>query len=178
MKEIKLLVSGKIMPTPGQPVNLGVAFANQEIARKNGMKIAWAALTIENQFGEIITHYFFEKSKDKIKFFQNHILSSEWFTFGAKRKFLLALINSENLLKGKDKAQFETCLKKIVSLRNAHTHGQVVEKSNGTSIAYFEGSPQEKELDDDYWNNVEKTFEEAWSYIKKIQEKIGKTTGA
>jgi len=166
------------MPTPGQPVNLGIALANQEVARKNGMKILWAALTIENQFGEIISRYFFEKSKEKIKFFQNHILSSEWVTFNAKRKVLLALIKSKNLLEGKDKAQFEACSKRIISLRNAHTHGQIVEKSNGTFIAYFEGQPQEKELNDNYWDSVEKTFEEMGNLIKKIEEKIGKTTSA
>ena len=178
MKKIRLPVSGRIMPTPGQPVNLGVAVANQEVARKNGMKISWAALAIENQFGEIISQYFFEKSKEKIKLFKNYILSSDWFTFNAKRKFLLALINTEKLLEGQDKASFETCSKKIISLRNAHTHGQIIEKSNGTFIAYFEGQPREKELDNNYWDEVEKIFDEAWSFIKKIQEKAGETTSA
>lgn len=178
MKEIKLRVSSTIKPTPGQPVNLGTAVANQEIARKNGMKISWSALTIENQFGEIISRYFFEKSKEKIKFFQNHILASEWFTFGAKRKFLLALINEENLLEGEDKSKFEECSKKIISLRNAHTHGEVIEKSNGTFIAYFEGQPREKELNDSYWDEVEEIFNEMWNHLQKIQEKVGQTTGA
>jgi len=177
MKEIKLKVSATLMPTPGQPMNLGQAIANQDTARKNSTKILWSALGIEDQFGEIISYYFFEKSKEKIKFFQNHILSSEWFTFGAKRKFLIALINEEKLLESKEKSEFEECSKKVISLRNRHTHGEVRVKSDVTFIAYFEGQPQEKELSDEYWDSVENIFEKAWNYVQKIREKVIKTTG-
>ena len=176
MKEIKLLISGTIQPNPGQPVCVGVAMTNLEAARKNGSKIIWAALVFEKQLETIILRFFFEDSKDKMKFFHNHILSTDWFALSAKRKFLLALINDQNLLMGKEKNDFEKYTKKIISFRNAFTHGDIVEKSDGTFIAYFEGQPQEKELNDEYWDVVEQIFKQTIELTEKIEHKISKTT--
>lgn len=178
MKEIKLPICGTILPTPGQPVCVGVAMENLETARKNGSKIIWAALAFEKQLETIILRFFFEDSKDKMKFFHTHILSTDWFALSAKRKFLLALINDQNLLMGKDKQAFDKYTKEIISFRNAFTHGDIVEKSDGTFIAYFEGQTKEKELNDEYWNAVEQTFEQAIELTEKINQKIGKTTSA
>lgn len=178
MKEIKLPISGTIQPTPGQPVCVGVAMTNLEIARKNGSKIIWATLVFEKQLETIILRFFFKEDKEKMKFFNNQILSTDWFTLNAKRKFLLALINEKNLLMGEEKSDFEKYTKKIISFRNAFTHGDIVEKSNGTCIAYFEGQPQERELNDEYWNTVETIFTKVTEVAKKIEEKIGKSTSA
>ena len=56
--------------------------------------------------------------------------------------------------------------------------GNIIEKSNGTFISYFEGQPREKELTDEYWDNVEKTFKKGIDFSIKIEVEIGKTTGA
>lgn len=178
MKEIKLPISVSIQPTPGQPVCVEVAKTNLETARKNGSKIILAALVFEKQLETIILRFFFEEDKAKMKFFHNQILSTDWFSLNAKRKFLLALINEKNLLTGQSKSDFEECSKKIISYRNTFTHGDIVEKSNGTFIAYFEGQPQETELTDGYLDKIVETFKKGINFAKEIEEKISKTTSA
>jgi hypothetical protein len=178
MKEIKLLNSVTIQPMPGQPICLEVAKANLETARKNGSKIIWATLVFEKQIEAIILRFFFEEDKIKMKFFHNQILSTDWFSLNAKRKFLLSLINEKKILIGQNKNDFEKYTRKIISYRNAFTHGNIVEKSNGTFMAYFEGQPREEELTNKYWDKVVETFKKGTELAEKIEEEIGKTANA
>lgn len=170
MREIILLISGMIKPTPGQPVNIGQAIENNKIAKKNGSKIIMATLIIEKQLDDVILQYFFRDAKENMTFFKNNILSANWFSLEAKRKLLLALINEKKLLKGKVKASFERESSKIINYRNAFSHGNIVERSDGTFIEYFMGIPKKDKLDDKYWDLVEKSFDQVMSLIKIIND--------
>lgn len=130
MKKIILPVQlrSEIILEHEESVSLTQMITEAEIARKNGSKIIWSSLSLEQQINTIILQYFFQDDKEKASIFQNYILLSEWFSFNAKRKFLIALINLENLLEREDKTKFENCSKKIISLRNAFAHGEIIQK--------------------------------------------------
>lgn len=169
MREIELIVGGLIKPTPGKPVCLGLAISNQEMARKNGMKIIWSALIFENNLESFILNYFVEKKERKI-LFRDHILSSDSFTFASKHKVVIAIIDDQKLLEENDKNEFQKCSKRIMVIRNAFAHGKIIEESEGTFIEYFRGKLEKEKLDDPYWNDVEQNFKKTFDLFKKIQD--------
>lgn len=178
MKNIKLPIRGVIRPTPGSPVNLGIAKENLEAARENGKKVIMGALAIERQLEDIISLYLFLENKKKTKFFRSNILSSDWFTFSAKRKIVIAIINHENknkkLLSGKNKSGIESNLSKIIKYRNTFAHGDIVEKSDGTFIEYFDGQLKDKRLIDEYWEQLEDIFSETFCQLNDIISSLSK----
>ena len=177
MKKLKLPITGMIKPTPGSPVNLGDAYENLQAAQANGQKIISATLGIELQLETIITYRVFGKFGPEVSFFNNHILTADWFAFSSKRKLVLAIVNEGNYLKGVDKNLFDKLLRDVMSYRNAFAHGAIVEKSDGTYISYFENTQQEKLLSDYYWTQVESTFQEALEKLMIVQKRMGiKTT--
>ena len=176
MRKVKLFITGKIKPTPGSPVNLGQAYKNLRAAQNNGQTIMSATRWIELQLENIITYHVFGKFGPKVSFFNNHILSADWFAFSSKRKLVLAIVNKGKYLKGRDKSQFEELLRKVMSYRNTFAHGHIVEGSDGTYISYFENTQREKRLSDEYWTQVEKTFKEALDKITIVRKKMGINT--
>jgi hypothetical protein len=173
VKQLILPITGMIKPTPGSPVNVGKAYENLQAVQANGQKIIQATLGIEVQLETIITHRVFGKFGPEVSFFNNHILSADWFTFSGKGKLVLAIVNEGNHLAGKDKNRFEKLLRDIMSYRNAFAHGAIVEKSDGTYISYFANTQQEKLLSDEYWTQVESTFQEALDKIIIVQKGMG-----
>jgi len=175
MKDLKLPITSMIKPTPGSPVNLGDAYENLRAAQANGQKIIPATLGIELQLETIITYRVFGKFGLEVSFFKNHILTADWFAFSSKRKLVIDIVNEGNYLKGVEKNLFDKLLRDVMSCRNAFAHGTIVEKSDGTYISYFENTQQEKILSDDYWTQVENTFQEALDKITIVQERMGIT---
>lgn len=173
MKQLKLPITCMIKPTPGSPVNVGNAYENLQAAQANGQKIISATLGIEVQLETIITYRVFGKFGPEVSFFSNHILAADWFAFSSKRRLVLAIVNEGNYLEGKDKNRFEKLLRDVMSYRNAFAHGAIVEKSDGTYISYFENTQQEKLLSDEYWTQVESTFQEALYKITIAQKRMG-----
>ncbi len=172
MKEIKLLIGGVVMPTPGKPVNLGTALSNNEMVRKNGMKIIWAASMLEQQLSQIITQFLFENSnKEKSQFFNDVILESDWFSFSAKLKTVLFVAQNRSF-SGTQINRLEKQLRKIILLRNAFAHGKVQERSDGTYLIYFSNKSRSDLLDDGYWDNVMEDFRLATAVLHELDPTI------
>ena len=173
MKQIKLPMMSAIKPTPGSPVNLGVAFNNFKAVQVNSQNILSATFFVEAQLERIITYRVFGKFGPEVSFFNHHILVSDWFSFSAKRKLVVFIVNEKKYLSGKDKGELEKLLRKVMSYRNTFAHGRVVEKSDGTYISYFENTQREEILTDQYWTCVEKTFLETLEKLNEVQTKMG-----
>lgn len=94
MREIKLPISGVVKPTPGSPVNLGTAIANAAAVQHNRQRVLVGAIAIEHQLESIIVDRTFEgETGAKLSFFINNILAAEWFTFSAKRRLAVHVVN-------------------------------------------------------------------------------------
>ncbi len=172
MKEIKLPVRGRIEPTPGKPVNVGIAMKNREVATENRKKTIDSSLGIEIEMDNIIALYFFSEQKDLMKFFSDVMLKSNFLGFMNKAKVLKYIFERNNT---KQASEINQLLEKVISYRNTFAHGEIIEKSDGTYIRYFKGKRVEKKLDDAYWTKLEEVFKKSVQLLQKIRGEIKDT---
>ena len=101
MKQIKGPRIGIVRPPALQKVNLGHALAKTEEASKNRLNIIEGTLAVEFHINGIIAGHLFRTRDERRAFFCAHILSSDWCSFAAKRKMLIAIVEEKQLLEGK-----------------------------------------------------------------------------
>jgi hypothetical protein len=123
--------------------------------------------SIESYINELITNeiigkYSSEKAS-QIENFKAKILHTSWFNFNEKRKMVLDILISEEMNK-KEKEQIDNRLRKVMSYRNSLTHGTFSTDGQISKLNYYEGSPKEQLLDDEYWGKVKSCFD----YIFKL----------
>ena len=177
MRRISVVKSGQITVSPSG-TNLTEAIKLAEQARLNRLQIIEGALSIEHQLNAIILHYFFGSSHERRAAFESLILDSDWCSFSAKRKLITHIINEQNLLEGRDKAEFDKLMRDVMSVRNAFTHGKLVSDEKRVWVSYFEGRPQRQELTDEYLANVETLLRTAFDKTFELVVKIGATKPA
>jgi hypothetical protein len=90
-------------------------------AEMNRLKVIQGALSVEHQLDAVITHYFFGSSHERRAAFESLVLKSDWCSFAAKRKLVTHIINEQNLLQGREKAEFDKLMRDVMSVRNATT---------------------------------------------------------
>jgi hypothetical protein len=140
------IVSGKIIPLGTIDFSKG-ADINQ--ARTNGGLIIWSAICLEQKLEEIITLFLFPELKDandhkRHSFFSERIMKSGHLSFSTKRKLIIDILNSESLLTGNDKNEFEKLLSNVMKYRNAFAHGNIIYSADRGCIHQFsENGPQE-----------------------------------
>ena len=154
--------------------SVGVAAQHLEEVQRNAAKIVRAAIAIEHRLELLIVHRVFGgETGSRLHFFTDHILGSDWFTFSAKRRLAVQIVDEKGLLAGPQKNRFDKVLSEVMSLRNAFAHGSVVEKGDGTYLAFFQSAPREVHLTDEYWAGVEATFGEAFELCLAVETKLG-----
>ncbi len=179
MKEIKLPVSRCIVSqvidlqealpelAAGKVVSFGtIDFSHSkelDQARLNGGKIIWCAICLEKKLEGIISTYMFPPSvppNDKGRsFFLNRILSSDLFSYSAKKGLVVTIVNQDDLLQGRDKDRLSRLLKEVMDYRNAFAHGDIIyHADNGCMLRCWQGGPKTSILDDEYWDQVEDCF--------------------
>lgn len=143
---------------------------------QNKLKIIDCAFVIEGIIERIIAHYFFgqdKTTKSARKNFESLILSSDWCSFSSKRKLLLHIISEKDLLKGKDRSNYEYLLKKVMSYRNAFTHGEVLTDGKKIKIKYYEGEPKDQLVDDEFLTKIEINLNECFNITEQLSNLIG-----
>jgi hypothetical protein len=174
MKQIQGLLTGIVqVSTTGTNVTEAMELMAQ--ARRNRLKVIESALSVESRLDDVIQHYFLGESHDKRTAFKSLILESDWCTFAAKRKLVTYIINEQNALEGRDKSEFDELLRKVMSFRNAFTHGKLHSDATRVWLSYFEGTPRKEELTDDYLTRVETTLRTAHDKALEIAIKTGAT---
>ncbi len=175
MKDIAVPTHIIMHSTGANPVNLDIAVTHAVEARRNGNKVILGGLYIERELEQVIGFYLYPSPdiSEQQRFVAAHILGSDTLTFAAKRRLVLTLVNDKKLLEGTTKSTFESQLKKVMSFRNAFTHGDVFERDDKTYLRYFEGSPREQELTDAFWEEVEATFHSLGKLIETIKHALG-----
>jgi hypothetical protein len=174
VKQIQALVTGTAhVSTSG--INLTEAMNLAREARRNRLKVIEGALSVENQLDAVILHYFFGASHERRDAFESLILNSDWCSFAAKRKFITQIIHNQNLLEGRDKAEFDKLMRKVMSVRNAFAHGKISSDDKQAWLSFFEGTPRKVELTDEYLTEVETLLRAAFDKTFALAVAIGAT---
>lgn len=157
--------------TGATPVAADVAAQHTAEARRNANTVISASLFVEREIEALISNWLFPSApaSEQKTFATAHILASDALSFAAKRRVVLALARQKGWLAGKDADAFDKLLIKIGSVRNALTHGNVIERDQTTILSYFESRPREEELTDAYWDGVVATFTDAITRIEQLK---------
>ncbi len=157
-------------------------------ARRNRLKVIEGALSVENQLGAVIEHYFFGSSHERRAVFESLILNSDWCSFAEKRKLITHIINEQKLPEGREKEEFDKLMRKVMSARNAFAHGKISSDDKRVWLSFFSGTPQKQELTDEYLTEIETllrvafrqdvwTRSEDWSNKTRRKHQRSLTTG-
>lgn len=152
--------------------------AVMETARRNGGKILYATTSIEQTLESMLLNYFmgpFVEHEDRRVMFEHEVLQSSALTFRAKKDLAIMIIHNDNLVEGTKKNAIQKHLKSIMEWRNAFAHGKIQhDTKRGCFIRYYSGDTKTITLDDQYWDDVEKTFRECVELLKKAEQQLHK----
>jgi hypothetical protein len=149
------------------------AMAMLEAARTNRLKVMEGAFSVEVQLEAVILHYFLGTAHGKRAVFESLILKSDWCSFSAKRKLVKHIIGEQGLLEGPEKNHFDDLVRKVISFRNAFTHGKLASDATRVWMSFFEGIPHKVELTDDYLAGVEDVLRAAYRMASDLVLKSG-----
>lgn len=169
MKEITLPSHIYWYSATGVPMDVNVAVARTTDVRRNASKVLLAALLVERELEALINNYLYPGESEQKTFMARNILGSDALSFAAKRRLMLALVRDKKWFEGADYAAFEKGLRDVMTYRNALTHGNVIEKDEGTVLEYFADGPQSKVLDDAYWDKLVAVFNAVIEQIGKVK---------
>ncbi len=175
MKQISLPAHVFMYATGPTPVDVPTAIAQTTEAHENRKKVILCGLFVEREIEALIGFYLYPGPivSEQQTFVAGEILGSDALTFAHKRRLIVSLVNRNERLKGEAKNAFDSELKKVISLRNAFTHGNIVVRDSTTVLEYFEGSQRKCELSDAYWSDVEASFNAAIKRIEAIKDAAG-----
>jgi len=174
VKQIRVAVTGRVqVSTSDTDLVKGINLARE--ARRNRLKVIEGALTVENQLDAVILHYFFGASHERRAVFESLVLNSDWCSFAAKRKLITHIINEQKLLEGREKDEFDKLIRRVMSVRNAFAHGRLSHDETRVWLSYFEGTPRNVELTDEYLTEIETLLLTAFEKSFTLMVKIGAT---
>lgn len=142
----------------------------------NKAKIIDAAYNIESRMESIINFHFFQRlegNKERSKEFTDHVLKSDWCTYAAKKKLINHIVESLKILEGKERSELDNLLSKTMKYRNAFTHGEISTDGRDIRLSYFQGTPQFKTLNEDYFTQVEKDLNKCFEEVENVGFKTG-----
>lgn len=182
MKKIKLRTAFMIQAedTEWHEIRLNELNDRKRIVSHNKLSIIENAYAIEQTLESIITFHFFgrhEINKVKAKTFDEQILKSSWCSFESKRKLISYILKDLSAFENNNEQQgHESLLRKIMSYRNAFTHGQISYVGDKVKLTWFEGTTRMEFLSDDYLTIIESDFLRCFEMTDGISAKIGATT--
>lgn len=142
------------------------------IYKENAKNIVFAASHIENLLAAGITRYFFGENYDARKLLDDLVVSTDSFSFSAKRKALLTILKLQGVVSGQECGGLERLLSKIIRYRNMFAHGTAVYSGTKCILRYFEGGKMEKEIDDPFLGEVEQQLRECFLEIERVIQLI------
>lgn len=175
MKQISLPSHVFMHSTGPTPVDVPTAIARTTEAHENRKKVILCGLFVERELEALIGYYLYPDPavSEQQTFVAGEILGSDALTFAHKKRLIVSLVNRKEWLRGEAKNAFASELKKVISLRNAFTHGNIVVRDSTAFLEYFEGNQRKCELNDAYWADVEASFNAAIKSIEAIKEAAG-----
>jgi len=142
------------------------------IYRENAKTIVFSAAHVENRLASGIGKYYFDDNAIKHLEFDNLILSSDSFSFSAKRKSFLYIIKEQRILEGKELNELEKLISRVIRYRNMFTHGTPIYSGSKCTLHYFEGTKMEMEITDEYLEKVENHITECIFLTENLVQRI------
>lgn len=147
-----------------------------ETARRNGGKILYATTSVEQTLESMLLKYFmgpFVGHEDRRAMFEHEVLQSSALSYRTKKELVTKVINNEALLAGKKKSTMQGHLSTIMEWRNAFAHGKIQhDTQKGCFVCYYSGGTKSITLGDEYWDEVEKTFQETVELLKEAEQQL------
>jgi len=147
-----------------------------DIARLNGGKILYATTSIERKVEHILLDYFlgpFEGHEERRVIFENDVIQSSSFSYSFKKGLIKKIVDSHELLHGKNKNHLNKYLTDIMNWRNAFAHGNIkYNDPKGCLLEYYSAGKKTSILNDIYWENIEKTYYECERLLKELDKNI------
>jgi hypothetical protein len=171
MKRIRVVFTGQMRgSTSGTDMTKAINLTRE--AEMNRLNVIQGALSVENQLDAVIAHYFFGSSHER-RAAESLVLNSDWCSFAAKCKLIAHISSEQNLLEGREKSEFDKLLRDVMSVRNAFAHGKFCSDEKRLSLSFFEGTPRDKELTDEYLAEIETllrvAFEKTFTLTQEIR---------
>jgi hypothetical protein len=162
---------------PAEQMDVTAAWEMIRRLRDRGTKVLAAALAIEDVIVQILARTIFEEMDKHRNFAVGLIFTSDWCSFSAKRRLLLAAIERFTLLEGKAKTGLDESLSRVMRYRNAFAHGSIEFDGKSYVLRYFESTPKVATLNDEYWEKLERAFSEPWDQLLAIETKLEEAHG-
>jgi hypothetical protein len=140
--------------------------------RDRCLKVIDAAYAVEGEINEILKKTFLRELRSDLEFVSGHLLGSDWCSFSAKRKLLLAVIDRDSLIKRSDRGKLEENLGKVIKWRNAFTHGQFEIQGARYILSYFDSGPKNQVLDAEFWLKIESYFGDCYQVLMDIHNAL------
>ncbi len=149
-----------------------LADLDDEIVKIRG-EIIQSFLVVNQYINLAISNIFFPEDNEKRIRFTNEVLETDFFTFPSKIKLMLKLVQGYNILDGNWITTTKKLLKKVNSIRNNFSHGNIHIKGNTPYLQYYSGGKQnEEKLDRHYIENVMSDINKATDIIQELLSKI------
>ena len=143
--------------------------ADFQKVRDRCMQVVYSASAIEDVLTTILEFGLFHGLPlGRRMLLRSVLLDSEWCSFSAKRR-LLDVVRKDRSLVPDDWVALDQNLAKVMRSRNALAHGSISLANGEYSLSYFEGAPKASVLDDDYWTDVETSFNGAFTGLLALQ---------
>lgn len=143
---------------------------------QNKLRILASTFFIENTLDSILEFFFYgddPSNKERKLKFSALVLGSDWCSFSSKRRLVMHIINETGALKGAAKNDYDKLLRDVMSARNAFAHGSVSTDGRRVKLAYFEGAPVTKFLDDEYFAALEATLNRCFAVTQEVAFSTG-----
>ena len=137
--------------------------------RQRASAVMAAAGAVEDVIVSILLSSILREVKENRELVAAWVLNSDWCSFSAKRKLLLASVKKFSLLGDDEAAQLDKGVGNVIRYRNAFAHGSIQYDGSQYILRYFEGEPRVVVLDDSYWEALEKRINDAWDGLGKVQ---------
>jgi hypothetical protein len=157
------------------PHDITAAAAQTNDAHENRKRVILCGLFVEREIEAIIGYYLYPGTavSEQQAFVAGEILGSDALTFNHKKRLVMSLVNKKKWLEGEAKNDFEGGLKRVISFRNAFTHGNIIVRDSIPVLEYFEGGQKKCDLTDEYWTRVENDFNAVVEQIEAIKLAAG-----
>ena len=171
--KIEVKEDGSVEPPGPYYLDRKGAFENTKLAYQNAAFVIWSALGIEKLMNRIILNcYFPSKTAPERHDFAKRFIDTGAISFNAKRRVVHEIASDSGWVDGAEKNSFKKCLAKVEEYRNAFAHGKVgVDKNEGPIITYFRGNIINKPINEEFLQDIERYFYQAFDFLKIFLEK-------
>lgn len=181
MRNLQLIIADTLEAIDGPTEELTPELVDEVLrpAKENMQKVIQSASMIEHILEDIIRFYFFGNdsgTKEAREKFVSLILTTDWFSFGIKRKLMEQIINDKELITGNEKNKYFKLLHQTIATRNAFVHGTFSTDGRVVKLSYYQGAPKEQMLSEIYLSSTEAILNECFQISQQLAFAIGAYT--